>query len=53
MGAARCTGVAGDLFDLNDEGVAEVLLPEVPLEMQEDARHAMDACPVGAISIEE
>ena len=49
IGCGACVGIAPDTFDFNDDGLSQVVNPSVT----DDARSAVDACPVEAISIED
>jgi ferredoxin len=54
QGHNRCFVVAGELFELDDEGYAhEVGDGQVPPELEEKARLAVKNCPELAIFIEE
>jgi ferredoxin len=52
-GNARCLAAAPQLFDLDDNDVARVLLDEVPPSMADEAREAAEACPRMAITLAE
>ena len=52
IGCGLCEGTAGDVFEIGDEGVAEVVVDEVPEELEDDVQDAADNCPVGAIELE-
>jgi len=47
-----CEETCPDVFALRDD-VAEVIVDEVPPEMQHTARQAAEECPVDAITVEE
>jgi len=49
IGCGACTGVCPEVFDLNEEGLAENIIGDVPEELVDSAKEAMEACPVGAI----
>jgi ferredoxin len=48
-----CEEICPEVFEPNDEGIAEVKVDEIPPELEETARDAADQCPVEAITIEE
>jgi len=48
-----CEEICPEVFEPNDEGIAEVKVDEIPSELEETAREAADQCPVEAITIEE
>jgi ferredoxin len=48
-----CVGVSPDVFALHDDGYAEVLVAEVPPELEDEVRRAASQCPSGAITVSE
>ena len=52
IGCGACQGIAPDVFELSDEGVATVIAETVPKEKEEDVKDAMAGCPTSAISEE-
>ena len=44
IGCGACTGVAPDVFEMNDEGLASVVA---------SAKEAAESCPVEAIEVED
>lgn len=52
IGCGLCEGTVGDVFAIGDEGVAEVVVDEIPEELEDDVQQAADDCPVGAIEVE-
>lgn len=54
IGCGACTGIAPDVFDLGDDGLAySVVGEDVPAELEADAEAAAEACPVEAIKVEK
>ena len=49
IGCGACQAIAPDVFEINDEGVAQALSEEVKEEYVEDAKDAKEGCPVSAI----
>jgi ferredoxin len=50
LGNAQCVMAAPDLFELrDDEDQVSVLQEEVPAELEDDARYAVNLCPVQAL----
>jgi len=49
IGCGACQATAPDVFEINDEGLADVIVEEVPEELNEDAIDAKEGCPVDAI----
>lgn len=50
IGCGLCKATAPEVFDLNDDGKAFVLLDDVPPKYITAANDALENCPVGAIS---
>lgn len=56
IGCGMCTAIADAVFELADDGLAQVKLPNGELLTDEDienAEQAADSCPCGAITIED
>jgi len=52
QGHNRCYALAPELFDVDDEGYAVLLVPgEVPAELEDKARLCADNCPEFAIEV--
>ena len=51
-GHGRCYSLAPDVFDCDDRGYGTVPDPEVPPDLEEQARTAEANCPERAVSIE-
>ena len=51
-GHGVCCALCPEVFALTDDGYAEVLVPDVPAEHEDDVRAAVNQCPTQAISIE-
>lgn len=49
IGCGACQAIAPDVFEINDEGLAIEIIEEIPEELLEDAKDAMEGCPVDAI----
>jgi len=52
-GSAFCQQISPDLFRVDETGVAQVLLPEVPPHLANLAHEAEDTCPTNAIAVTE
>ena len=53
QGHNRCYGLAPELFDVDDEGYAVLLVQgQIPAELQEKAQLCLDNCPEYAITAE-
>ena len=49
----RCSNLYPDLFALDDDGKARVIVTDaIPEELEVDAQSAANSCPAGAITIE-
>lgn len=53
VGCGLCADTCPEVFEMNDENIAEVKVNPVPPEAETTCREALDACPVDAISLEE
>ncbi|MCX5675630.1 MAG: ferredoxin [Planctomycetota bacterium] len=51
-GCGPCADVCPEVFEVRDD-VSTVLLKDIPPALQDKVREAVDACPTGAIIIEE
>lgn len=52
MGHGQCEDAAPEVFRVNDEGLADVLIDSPPEEMREQVEDAAKRCPADAIVIE-
>jgi ferredoxin len=48
-GHGMCTTLCPDVFVINDDGYAEVVVAQVPSAQQDAAHEAIDCCPEQAI----
>jgi len=53
QGYANCIVDAGEVFDLDDEGLVVVLKPTIGDEDRADVEQAIANCPVAALSLVE
>jgi len=53
IGCGACAAICDSVFELNDEGVSTAKVNEVEADKAQDVRDAADACPTGAIEVEE
>ncbi|HOK52940.1 MAG TPA: ferredoxin [Armatimonadota bacterium] len=53
IGDGICADTCPEVFEIGDDGLAHVIVDEVPPEAEERAREAADACPVVVIEIIE
>jgi ferredoxin len=52
MGCGVCESIASKLFKIEEDGVARVVLGEVPPQFEAAVRQAIEECPEEAISFE-
>lgn len=50
-GFGVCLGLCPEIFRLHDDGYAVVLIGDVPPELEEAVRQAVNQCPSTAISL--
>lgn len=50
ISCGACIDTCPEVFDWNDDEKAESRVDEVPSEVEEQARDAVDGCPTNAIS---
>lgn len=53
IGCGACAAICDKVFELNDEGLSEAKVEEVSEKDSQEVRDAADACPTGAITVEE
>jgi ferredoxin len=53
QGYANCLTDAGDLLDLDDEGLVVVLTAHVQERERARVERAVQSCPVGALAVED
>ena len=53
IGCALCPDVCPEVFEMEDDGFAHVVVDEVEDELIDSTLDAAEQCPVGAISVEE
>lgn len=51
IGCGACQAVCPEVFEIEDDGLATVIVEEIPEELNEDALDAKEGCPT--IAIEE
>jgi ferredoxin len=51
QGHARCWGICPEVFDLDEEGHAVVLIEDVPPHLERKVRDAVLNCPERAIAV--
>jgi ferredoxin len=53
IGCGLCTEICPEVFEMDDEAIAQVIVDVIPAEIEETAREAAASCPVEAIAIED
>jgi len=49
IGCGLCPSIAGDVFEMDDDGKAKAIVDEVPEGSEDVAKEAVESCPVSAI----
>lgn len=49
IGCGACQAIAPDVFEIDDDGLANAIDSEINEDVKEDAIDAMEGCPVNAI----
>ena len=52
IGCGACQAIVPDVFELGDDGLADVIVSEIKDELKDDVQDAADGCPTGAIEVE-
>jgi ferredoxin len=52
-GFGVCVGICPEVFELHDDGYAIVTVGEVPPELEDAVRQAVNQCPARAISLSD
>lgn len=52
IGCGLCPSICPEVFDMDDDGKAVAISPDVPQENEDGAKEAAENCPVNAISVE-
>lgn len=52
IGCGVCESTCPEVFEIGDEGIATVLVDEVPDDAVDSAQEASDGCPVSAIALD-
>lgn len=53
IGCGLCESMCDEVFQLQDDGKAHVIVDEVPSELEDVSKDAESSCPVDAIECEE
>jgi len=52
-GTGLCIETCPEVFELDDERISTVMVNDVPDELQQACRQAVDDCPTNAITVEQ
>lgn len=52
-GHGQCVSAASRVFELDDDGILHILLPEVTSELADEARAGVNVCPVRALQLSD
>ena len=52
-GTGLCVDTCPEVFELNQENISNASIDEIPEELEQACRKAVDNCPTNAISIEQ
>ncbi len=50
ISCGACVDICPDVFDWNEEGIAQEQVDEVPEDFEDQAKEAVESCPTDAIS---
>jgi ferredoxin len=53
IGCGLCPGICPEVFAMNSDDLAEVIVDNVPQEAQSTVQEAIESCPAEAISSEK
>lgn len=49
IGCGACQAICSEVYEIGDDGLAEVILEQIPENLEEDAIDALENCPTSAI----
>lgn len=49
IGCGACASICSEVFDLNDEGISQVVADSISKDQEEDVKEAIESCPTNAI----
>ncbi len=52
IGCGLCASICPEVFEMNDDNIAQVICEEIPEDQIETAIEAQDGCPVSVITVE-
>ncbi|HML38241.1 MAG TPA: ferredoxin [Bacillota bacterium] len=52
IGCGLCPSICPEVFQMADDGLAEVITEDVPSGAEDSAKEAAESCPVSVITVE-
>lgn len=52
IGCGACAAICDSVFEINDEGISEVITEKIEKDVEDDVKEAIESCPTGAIEEE-
>lgn len=49
IGCGACVSICDQVFEFDDEGMSKVIKEEVPSDLENDVKEAVESCPTAAI----
>ena len=49
ISCGACVGICPEVYDWNDDEKAEVIVDEIPEDLEEEAKEGQEACPTEAL----
>lgn len=49
ISCGACIAICEDVFEMNEEGISTVKKEEVPNDLEDQVKDAIESCPTGAI----
>lgn len=53
IGCGACAAICDEVFELDDDGLSTAKVKEVPEKNEQEVRDAADACPTGAVEVQD
>ena len=53
IGCGACQAVCPEVFEIEDDGLAAVIVEEIPEDLKDDSLDAKEGCPTNAIEDDE
>lgn len=53
IGCGLCNSICPEVFEMNDDGLAEAIVDQVPEDKLKEAEESRDGCPTSAISLDD